>query len=403
MVFDLKEKCTPPHCNTGAERTNNNNSYLFSKFRNLKNDLKCILDWVAFTVPNEVTEQKLFSLLGLSEEDFTEMPNGLYGYRRQKRFGHIIYLCDGQYSMGKHIEMSGQGVREFETILMGDWAGFFNKALSLGAQFTRIDLAIDDKQEEGIEGFFKVNDIIDGVKAGECVSRFKTGSLHQDHDLATGQPISNTYYLGSAKSRIRFRIYDKAQEQKLEENIHWVRTEIQARNERAHEIAILLSTDYPVGELASGVISNYVSFREQNYRDSNRRRWPVVQWWADFIGNVEKIKLTKEQPERTIKNVQSWVQTQVAPSLALLKLYYDDDNTMINILTELGKGKLTNRHLKLLDEKKIAYLNKKIENPFENTFEKQNIAIVPIDHTKENLMQDINNLQYVQMELEKEK
>ena len=121
----------PPITNRGAEIT-------------IPPENRSLLDWVAFTLkvdnPLEVLE-----VAGLSPSLFTDFQYGFSGYRKSLRFGNISVYYLGRDGMGCHLEMSGQGCRQFEgQFNENPWPVLFQSVLAAGGNFTRLDLAIDN-------------------------------------------------------------------------------------------------------------------------------------------------------------------------------------------------------------------------------------------------------------------
>ncbi|HYK74652.1 MAG TPA: hypothetical protein VEV44_16275, partial [Pseudoneobacillus sp.] len=102
----------PPASNTGALNTE-------------ESGLRSLVDWVSFTLKNVTDVRDVVDILGLDFNSFRECPNGDKGYMEQIRFGDISILYNGREDMGIHVNISGQGCRQFETYSNMDWSTFF--------------------------------------------------------------------------------------------------------------------------------------------------------------------------------------------------------------------------------------------------------------------------------------
>ena len=69
-------------------------------------------------------------------------------------------------------------------------ARFFDKCLSVNANFTRIDIAIDDYKT-----YLKVPLLIKKAEKAECVSRFRAGSAINGFNLSDGRSKGATFIL----------------------------------------------------------------------------------------------------------------------------------------------------------------------------------------------------------------
>jgi phage replication initiation protein len=312
-----------------------------------KPSLESLIDWCAFTVHDRKALEEVFSVIGISFQEFVQMPKGRLGYRNQQRCGHIVICSNGMPGMGIHVEMSGQGCRQFDET-SGSWRDMIFKVFGVGGHFTRIDVAIDDRQ-----GFIPLVEAKEKLLRREVRSRFKggreiTGVRFADNPGREGC----TLYFGTPKSAIRIRIYDKAAEQAVDGV--WIRTEVECRHEHANQLAWHLCNSDDQCAIVAGILKNYVVFVEPSI-DSNKARWPVSPWWEDFLGSVQKLTLTKRKSdERTIQNVRNWVERNVATSLALLLEYEGGDTDFLVRLASQGKKRLKPHHFDMLARSRLV-------------------------------------------------
>ena len=98
-----------------------------------------------------------------------------------------------------------------------------------------------------------------------------------------------TLYIGSQKSPVMIRIYDKAAERAFKDR-HWIRVELQLRHDRASAAIAEILKLQDVGKTFSGILRNYCCFREPT-GDSNKSRWPIAEYWNNLIAGAERIRL----------------------------------------------------------------------------------------------------------------
>jgi phage replication initiation protein len=331
-MLDEKKSCMPPAASRGAQNT--------SRFT-----LRACVDWVQATLKNVHDVHDVIDLLGIPRENFKEFPTGKYGYKSHVRFGHIAIYYDGRPDMGIHIEMSGQGCREFEQYTKKDWSMFFALLLNFDVNFTRLDLAVDD-----FVGYFTIQQVVQKIRRGHVASKFKEARRHDSFKIATGENTGITVYFGDATSRLQVRFYDKFKEriskgkEILEGITCWNRIECQLRKERAMSAAVILAHEYHnTGQLVFGILQNYIRFLVPG-KDSNKSRWKTCKWWEDFLHGVEKLKLTQVAPDATIERAKSWVERQVAPTLAMLYEAFDYDEDLLHDFVKEGLPRLTDKH-----------------------------------------------------------
>lgn len=285
-----------------------------------QHDLLILVDWLQFTLKT-TNVFEAFDILGIPETDFIAMENGLYGYPNCKASGHIWVLYGGKDNMGIHVQLSGQGCREYETIYSGDWIKLFERLMNANANVTRLDLAVDDICLNGRKPYWTVKQLARKAKKGEARTIWKEGIQEEKIRFEDGQSKGITLYCGSKSSLIQMVIYEKDHERKnanveLEDNVTaWNRCELRLKKERAMMAVDWITQGLSVGELTFGIIKNYINFVDRT-NDSNKSRWPVSKFWAKFVQDGEKLKLTAKLPDITIERKMDWIYRQVVPSLA---------------------------------------------------------------------------------------
>ena len=335
----------PPVTNRGVENTS-------------QTRLTSLVDWLQVTLFDVTDKEQVVQILSMKDAQFTNSDSGKYGYAKSYRSKHIAIYYGGMENMGIHLEMSGQGCREYE--LLTTYENPFPQLLQLlflaNCKITRLDLAVDDKGEKT---YFSLDTLRRCVKDKTITSRFrKVRDITETH-IKTGKRTGDTLYFGSIQSDLQVRFYDKKSERKNNtgEEIEgeWVRTELQLRNDRAMMAAEFLASGWDVGRLVKGVLTNYIVFRRRpkGSKETNASRLPVAVFWEKFLEDVEKVQLTKERPAESIARKAKWIDQTVSASLALVaaaKLPEEDiDTRYIGTMIQEGMSRL--------DEGKIKTLN----------------------------------------------
>ena len=281
---------------------------------------RLIYDWVSFSTrvhkPDEIMD-----LIGMRDCPWEILTSG-NGYTHRHYFGGVsISFVDGDMShVGGFylLDMSGQGCRTFETYGNGNYNNLFKlvqreqgkpKAMQ-DVRLTRLDVAFDD-----MTGIFDIDLICDKTRLQEFVSRI------QRYESIYGSK-GNSVNFGSKGSNVFIRIYDKARERGFTDGRHWVRCELQLRKENACGFVNKLPGNTLSG-LYTGVLKNYLSFREVNEYDSNKRRWKESPWWTSFLDNAKAISVA-EKPGviYNLSACEKYVLTQPVGSIkTLIKIY----------------------------------------------------------------------------------
>ena len=96
---------------------------------------------------------------------------------------------------------------------------------------------------------------------------------------------------------------------------HWVRFEMQLRNERADCFLNSLVAGNDLGQLFAGVINNYLRFIVPSATDSNKSRLQTAQYWFDFLGTFERVSLFIPEHYYNETKLEKFVKTQVSGSI----------------------------------------------------------------------------------------
>lgn len=231
-----------------------------------------IYDWLSFTSKKHSPDQ-IIAALGLSQVLWTET-KGARGYRCRKYFSCISIHYDGRDDMGVWCELSGQGCRTFETLSNVSWEQLFQFIHDNDLKITRLDVAYDDHT-----GVLPIGRIIDDTRCGMWAGRSDNWEIHESNK---GVSVG----IGSMKSDVYIRIYDKAAERGKPEE-HWIRTELQLRDDRALQFSKI---ELEIGEAFAGVLLNYLRYIEPS-TDSNKWRWPMTDYWQNLVEDASKISI----------------------------------------------------------------------------------------------------------------
>jgi phage replication initiation protein len=327
--------------------------------------LRACLDWFQATFRGITNPLEVVTLLGMKESDFVVVDSGKYGYNFQMRCGYIaVYFSDKLPSV--HLEITGQGCREYEAKKLYDWTTLMGLFLMLDINITRLDLAIDD-----FKGYFTIAGIHSKLKRKHARSIFKNFRFMEKQNISTGENHGKTVYLGSVKSDLMVRFYDKYKERlskgyEIKDGItFWNRTELQLRRKRALAAATLIAEEsFEIGNLAQGILKNYITFVNLTYMengelDKNKSRWNTSPFWLDFLGAVRKIKLTQVAPDQTIEKLKSWFDVSMVSTLAVLMEAFDNDKEMLEEWLKSGKERYADKHKLMLDKFRVEMDRKK--------------------------------------------
>lgn len=258
-----------------------------------------IFDWLSFTSLSDGVDD-LKAILGLSHVQWIELERPFNGYTHSIYFNGIT-ICwgvpqtwGGDYHKDTtYVNMSGSGCRAYESHSSNcDWNSLLALLVSCeDYHISRLDVSYDD-----FDNVLDMDIIYhESLQREHMITTFRRGFWELGILNAKKE---RTVYFGSKKSNLMFRIYDKKEERNRSDLSHWVRWEIQLRDDRACTfVRKYIENDYNIGEVFAGVIYNYLRFVEPEENDTNNRRWGLQEWYQKFIGNAEKIKLFEKKDE----------------------------------------------------------------------------------------------------------
>lgn len=314
---------------------------------------KFLIDWLSFTSKID-SDASILELLGLSHiKNYFQPIYAFQGYRFRLYFDGISIHYGHPKNDGVWVEMSGQGCRNFETYSKISFPDLF-KIIILNQEkedyhVTRLDVAYDD-----FKRIIPLRKLSTQILDLHFVTKFSPRSCTATQ-AAGRQGI--TCDLGSRKSDLKFRVYDKAYERGYfdaieQDNFTWTRWELQMRDDIAYNF-MKCSQEQGVGEVFKGVLQNYFRVVDVNRSDSNKRRWNTSKWYLKFIGEVEKISLfTPCKTDYNLYKCERYVYTQAGNAIdTLIKIKGID-----NFLAELreSKSEISPKYQELLNTYQCA-------------------------------------------------
>lgn len=265
-----------------------------------------LYDWLSFTSKTH-TPEELIAALGLSSCPWQKI-KGAHGYRDRKYFSCISIHYNGRDDMGVWVEMSGQGCRTFETLSRVGWDALFSFIDTNHLKITRLDVAFDDHS-----GILNIRDIVEDTQEGNFVSK-------SDYWETVLSSKGSTVQIGSPQSKVLVRIYDKARERRCPEDTHWVRVEIQLRDDRAIQFTKIPMS---IGEAFSGVLLNYLRYVIPDDTDTNKWRWMMRPYWMDMLEVLTPIRIyTAPGMDYNIDRCREYVVNQAGNAIdCLIRIY----------------------------------------------------------------------------------
>ena len=252
----------------------------------------CILyDWFTVSFANE-DYKNIIHLLGMDKCNWEESQTG-----SRLRYGHRLVFdgvslhytddWDRKHNQGCCLEMSGQGCRDFETFGHGDWWVLFEFIRLRRARVTRIDIAYDD-----FSGVLPLSIMADMARYFYFTARSQSVRIIGESPDGVPDHFGLSVCHGSKSSDLYIRCYDKRIEKHAYEMNHWVRFEVQLRNDNCKGF---IEAPADLGVKFRGVIAQYLNYRCPDPDDSNKRRWHIAPWWQKFLDSAAALSVNMKR------------------------------------------------------------------------------------------------------------
>lgn len=250
--------------------------------------------------------------------------------------------------MGVHVMISGAGCRQYEARQPLKKLLLFLTILDERVNFSRIDLAIDDRSDQLI-CFERIHQ---AAIARLFTSRWSKWDELNSRRSATGEYLGRTMYFGSQASDIFCRIYDKTLERRANADKpvgvpdHWTRLEVIYKKDRAKQLVYhIVDRHVPVGTAVRGTLNQYLRFVKcPSNPDQNKSRWPTAEWWTELLDGVGKLQLTIEKEKKSIDDMKDWLEQQIAPTMAAILTAKEGDMVWLHEILGKGAQRLSQRH-----------------------------------------------------------
>ena len=275
----------------------------------LSQENKIIIDWVSIT-SKQLSVDEMKDLLGLQTAPWIE-GNGYHGYHKRIWYDSISIHYDGGSNMGIWLEMSGQGCRAFESY--SDKRDIYNTEMYAPL----FKLVVDNPKEYNITrldvAFDEFTGILDPARVVKDTQerKFKSRAEYWSSTVSSDGMSVN---VGSPRSKVVIRIYDKRaerlakiedrdQRERISEDIpHWMRVELQLRDERALEFIKTMAgcgkcndsgEAWPIGIVYTGVLKNYLDYGYpvRKKGDAEEMVWHTYDYWQDVLCGASAISI----------------------------------------------------------------------------------------------------------------
>lgn len=303
-------------------------------------DMRVMIDYLRLSFFDASPKDIIQRILRMNELEFETRSTGLYMFDKVSVRGNIwVFWHTKETTKNVLIQFSGQGCREYELVLKErntDWQEFLLElwqrqgrleSCYSRVQCSRIDIAIDEMWMREDEKYFDLFSILEKQHNGLVEDSFKLfenyGGYYTESGVTRNKGLS--LYYGSRKSPLFFNFYEKRYEISNRERISvedallkygiYNRYELRCAAEKAMEIIERFITGTNLGEIGAGLINDKVTVYD--LLDSESRI--INERWAKMFRTARELNFTMKAEKFSIERAERWFETQVAPTLKLLK------------------------------------------------------------------------------------
>lgn len=173
-------------------------------------ELTLMFDYMRVRFPTHDAKAVIAKILGLTPEHLIFEEHDFYGYSAMYIFSNIqVMVAPVGSNLDTLVEMKDQDCREFEGILLGhgeNWYDYFLRVDEASGIFKRVDIVIND-----MVCLLSIPELVDKCLNNECISVMRSFQGLQSDKLVDldEADLGNTLYVGTMKSDVYFRIYEK--------------------------------------------------------------------------------------------------------------------------------------------------------------------------------------------------
>lgn len=309
----------------------------------LDDKVKILIDWLTFSSKIYTEIQVIENILNMKYSSFIEMKRGRNGYKKGLHFDGITVLFDGLDNMGVCVDLAGTGCRTFTSFSS---ITFYDLLIALisdldNYNISRFDVALDETC-----GLLDLKLLVQKTNNLEFVTKIqKTEVVCSRKSRAS--PMAISLYFGSRASPMLIRFYDKAKERN-DYISHWVRCELQLRDDYALSMANIFLDESMIGENVGAVLNKHLRFIDITMV-SNLSINKTSDFWQEYIDTINKITLVYHAPqEYNLDRAMAWMTKQVAPTFSAVVQCLGSENVL---------QKLKNAAIGRVNEKQAAMIN----------------------------------------------
>jgi hypothetical protein len=312
-----------------------------------------LIDWLAFSFPKDDSNFRIFNKI-----------YNLSKYPKNTEFLPCATRIQNRFKEGLiDVDMSSKALSNYEFENLKELI-FLNSF-----HIRRLDIAYDDRN-----GILSMSKIWNHLTERNYTSKFnnftKLDSIHRSKKRTY---LGETFYLGKRSSHSFIRIYNKLQEsykifsydtltsakkrlKDLKSNKNFIRVEIELKQKNAdHIFRKIISEEFD----PRSYLYKLIDFKIEGNGRVERKE--TVQFWIDFLEDIEKESLCLPKPFWSLETLEKWVDSQIAPTLYGFKKYIGKKK-LLDIIENSG-DRFTDLHdKKFKNSKKLIAKEKKNES-----------------------------------------
>lgn len=311
--------------------------------RRNEHQFEASVDWLKIRFKTLDYKLVISEVLQMKLSDFYESSTTFYGYEDMVTIGDIRVLFSHDVKKleeGTLIELTGQGCRAFEAILLRQkrtWQSFFNDVLQFAQthrehqsledylSITRFDIALDELYRDDGSNIDLI-DFANRIKNDTIIVKtVKKVTFNEGLERIRGQFKNSGYtiYFGARQSSVYIRFYQKDYEQSVARDVpvQYIRDvlglknryELELHNEKALQVLMDVTNGYDLGTLGCHILNNYLEV----YTPDGK----LDQKWQELLGVYGGYRFVTKPKAYNYARSKKWMQK--SGSGALLTMSFE--------------------------------------------------------------------------------
>lgn len=311
-----------------------------------KAELQVSIDYLKLTFFNAKVEEIIENVLGIESRHFTTEGCKRYKYSMKHSCGSIILMSSTDMAQGVLLDLTSQGVRQFEECLeiegitLVQWLKrvldptfYLTKEYYNRIHSTRIDLAIDEMYD-GVNGNFDLKVLQKKQREGLIKTDLqlykeiggRKRNEEQGTTLSWGARSSDSCYIRMYEKRFELaKELNVDVESILENQRIWNRYELEIGKGRTSYVLEHYLKGEPLIEIAVDMLLSEIEVYDELHENGVK---VACKEFYDIFGHWKQVTVVNQTEQKRLAKSAHWILTQVVPTLKMLSEVFGKEQVL---------------------------------------------------------------------------